>query len=142
MASKIQLRRDTAANWTSANPVLASGEPGLETDTGKIKYGNGSTAWNLLPYASTGNVSSDYGNSNVATFLTTYNGNLSANLITVNSNANSTSPTTGALKVAGGIGAVGNIHSGGEIHSLGNMDCAGNTIFVGPFADATVSVDP
>ena len=142
MASKIQLRRDTAANWTSANPVLASGEPGLETDTGKIKYGNGSTAWNLLPYASTGNVSSDYGNSNVATFLTTYNGNLSANLITVNSNANSTSPTTGALKVAGGIGAVGNIHSGGEIHSSGNMDCAGNTIFVGPFADATGIVDP
>jgi hypothetical protein len=40
MASLIKLRRDTAANWTSVNPTLASGEPGLETDTLKIKYGN------------------------------------------------------------------------------------------------------
>ena len=48
----IKLRRDTAAAWTSANPVLAPGEPGLETDTNSIKYGNGVTAWNNLPYAS------------------------------------------------------------------------------------------
>jgi hypothetical protein len=51
MASLIKLRRDTAANWSSVNPTLASGEPGLETDTLKIKYGNGSTAWNSLSYA-------------------------------------------------------------------------------------------
>lgn len=48
----IKLRRDTAAAWTSANPVLAPGEPGLETDTNLIKYGNGTTAWRNLPYAS------------------------------------------------------------------------------------------
>ena len=48
----IKLRRDTAAAWTSANPVLAPGEPGLETDTNLIKYGNGATTWNNLPYAS------------------------------------------------------------------------------------------
>jgi len=52
MPSKIQIRRDTAANWTASNPVLALGEPGLEIDTGSIKYGNGSTAWNSLPYSS------------------------------------------------------------------------------------------
>lgn len=46
-----RIRRDTAANWTSANPVLKLGEPGLETDTRKIKYGDGSTAWNSLAYA-------------------------------------------------------------------------------------------
>lgn len=51
MPSRIQLRRDTAANWAVANPVLATGEPGLETDTNLIKYGNGSSAWNSLPYA-------------------------------------------------------------------------------------------
>lgn len=51
MASLIKLRRDTAANWTQVNPTLASGEPGLETDTRKIKYGDGSTAWNSLNYA-------------------------------------------------------------------------------------------
>lgn len=46
----IQTRRDTAANWTSVNPVLAAGEPGLETDTGKVKYGDGTTAWVSLSY--------------------------------------------------------------------------------------------
>jgi hypothetical protein len=51
MATKIQLRRDLAASWTSANPTLAQGEPGLEIDTGKIKYGDGTTAWATLDYA-------------------------------------------------------------------------------------------
>jgi hypothetical protein len=46
----IQLRRDTAANWTSTNPTLASGEMGFETDTGKFKIGTGSTAWVSLLY--------------------------------------------------------------------------------------------
>lgn len=50
MAYEIQLRRDTAANWTSADPTLASGEAGYETDTGKIKFGDGSTAWSGLSY--------------------------------------------------------------------------------------------
>ena len=43
-------RRDTAANWTAANPTLASGEVALETDTRKFKIGDGSTAWNSLNY--------------------------------------------------------------------------------------------
>ena len=47
----IQLRSDTAANWTSVNPTLALGEAGFETDTGKFKIGTGSTAWNSLLYA-------------------------------------------------------------------------------------------
>jgi len=52
MPSKIQIRRDTAANWVTANPILALAEPGLEIDTSSIKYGDGVTAWNSLPYAS------------------------------------------------------------------------------------------
>jgi Major tropism determinant N-terminal domain len=51
MANRIQLRRDTAENWTSVNPILADGEPGLEWDTNKIKYGDGTTAWTSLGYA-------------------------------------------------------------------------------------------
>ena len=47
---KIQLRRGTAATWASANPVLLDGEPGLESDTGQKKYGDGVTAWNSLGY--------------------------------------------------------------------------------------------
>ena len=50
MASIIQIRRDKAANWTSANPTLAQGELGLETDTLKVKAGDGSTAWNSASY--------------------------------------------------------------------------------------------
>lgn len=48
----IKIRRDTATNWTSVNPTLASGELGFETNTNKLKVGNGSTAWNSLAYAS------------------------------------------------------------------------------------------
>ena len=54
MAVKIQLRRGTAAQWASANPVLSDGEVGLETDTDKMKIGNGITAWNSRPYANAG----------------------------------------------------------------------------------------
>jgi len=46
----IQHRRDTALNWTVANPALASGEIGVETDTNKFKLGDGSTAWTGLAY--------------------------------------------------------------------------------------------
>lgn len=46
----IEFRRGTAAAWTSANPTLAAGEPGYETNTGKVKIGDGSTAWNSLGY--------------------------------------------------------------------------------------------
>lgn len=52
MAVQIQLRRDTAANWTSANPTLAAGEFAIETDTDKYKIGDGSTAWTSLGYSS------------------------------------------------------------------------------------------
>jgi len=48
--AQYQLRRDTAANWTSVNPTLAAGVMGLETDTGLFKIGDGSTAWTSLVY--------------------------------------------------------------------------------------------
>ena len=47
---QMQQRRDTAANWTSTNPTLLSGELGYETDTGKFKIGDGSTVWTSLSY--------------------------------------------------------------------------------------------
>ena len=53
MAVQIQSRRDTAANWTSNNPTLASGEIGIETDTEKFKFGDGATAWTALGYIDT-----------------------------------------------------------------------------------------
>jgi hypothetical protein len=50
MTKTIQIKRGLAANWASTNPVLAAGEWGLESDTGKTKLGDGTTAWNSLPY--------------------------------------------------------------------------------------------
>ena len=50
MATRMQQRRGTAAQWTAANPTLAAGEIGFETDTNKFKVGNGSSAWTSLAY--------------------------------------------------------------------------------------------
>jgi len=51
MATRIQVRRDTAANWTANDPTLSDGEIGFETDTGLFKIGANDTAWTLLNYA-------------------------------------------------------------------------------------------
>lgn len=50
LVASIALSQDTSLNWTAANPVVPSGVLCLETDTGKIKLGDGSTAWNDLGY--------------------------------------------------------------------------------------------
>jgi len=52
MAARMQQRRGTAAQWTSANPVLGSGEIGFETDSDRFKIGNGTSVWTALPYFS------------------------------------------------------------------------------------------
>ena len=57
MSTRIRLRRDTAANWTSNNPTLTTGEMGYETNTGKFKIGDNSTAWTSLAYSITAELS-------------------------------------------------------------------------------------
>ena len=57
MSTRIRFRRDTAANWTSNNPTLTTGELGYETDTGKFKIGNNTDAWTALPYSITAELS-------------------------------------------------------------------------------------
>lgn len=49
--TRVRWKRGTAADWTSANPVLRLGEPGWETDTHTGKVGDGTTAWSSLPYS-------------------------------------------------------------------------------------------
>lgn len=58
VVTQIQVRRGTAAQWTSANPTLASGEWGFETDTNKVKIGDGTTVWTGLSYKGAGTVTS------------------------------------------------------------------------------------
>lgn len=50
VVTQIQVRRGTASQWTSTNPTLAAGEFGFETDTNKLKCGDGTTAWTSLAY--------------------------------------------------------------------------------------------
>lgn len=45
-----QFRRGTAAEWTQRNPTLLAGEAGYETDTNRLKFGDGVRAWSALPY--------------------------------------------------------------------------------------------
>ena len=77
MGQRVKLRRDTAANWSSTNPVLADGEGGYDKTNKLLKIGDGSTAWNsLTAIASSGSfvypvgyVLIDAGNTNPNTFL-------------------------------------------------------------------------
>ncbi len=48
MSQHLQLRRGTAAEWSASNPVLRAGEPGYALDTGELRIGDGTTAWNSL----------------------------------------------------------------------------------------------
>ena len=87
---RIQVRRGVAADWTSVNPILAAGEMGVETDTNKFKFGNGTGAWSTLAYAASdsaaiGEISQDA----INTALTMGSGlsktyNDGANTITIN----------------------------------------------------------
>lgn len=57
----IQHRRDLAADWTSIDPILSSGEIGVETDTGQFKIGDGLSLWSELKYAGGGGGNLDGG---------------------------------------------------------------------------------
>ena len=95
MASIIQIRRDTASNWQSANPTLAQGELGLETDTLKVKAGDGSTAWNSASYLiNTGGYVTDNYSGNVA-----ITGSLSGDNIKLDGNAISSTNTNGNIQL-------------------------------------------
>ncbi len=128
MSIQIQLRRDTAANWTSVNPTLAQGEAGLETDTGKLKFGDGTTAWASLAYFNASSSSTSAITNDTTTNATMYpvwvtasTGNLP---LKVSSSKMSFNPSTGTLLVTSvGIGTVmisGSVVDlgGGELDSV------------------------
>ena len=112
MATQIQLRRDTAANWTSANPTLAAGELGLETDTTYYKIGNGSTAWASLAY---GSIAGTLANSSVTSAMivdgTIVAGDIASNAITTAKilDANVTAAKLAATAVTAGSYTTANI---------------------------------
>lgn len=119
MAQQIQLRRDTAANWASANPVLAEGEPGLDLDNQILKFGNGSDDWATLP-----GFSVDVSLTDEDILLTsTYTGNLNT----------ATPPTT----VAEALELIDGFTLGGDVSDL--MDKIKTVETVAPAGTATGS---
>ncbi|MBO00973.1 MAG: hypothetical protein CL438_09980, partial [Acidimicrobiaceae bacterium] len=97
MADRIQIRRDTAANWTSANPTLTQGELGLETDTGKLKAGDGSTAWTSLSYYTLGTTGAAMYSDATANFT----GDLQKSGVSVPAYSDTTANFTGDLQKSG-----------------------------------------
>ena len=95
---RIQVRRGTSSEWTTANPVLAAGEMGVETNTNKFKFGNGTDTWSALSYAAAdsatiGELSQDAINQalSVGAGLTkTYDDNANTIVVTVNTDVVST----------------------------------------------------
>lgn len=61
MTTRIKLRRDTAANWTAANPILSLGEPGYDTTNNKLKIGDGTSTWTQLDYLTDATLGGDVG---------------------------------------------------------------------------------
>ena len=148
MATKIQVRRDTAADWTSNNPTLAAGEIGFESDTNKFKIGDGATAWTSLNYAPEGYATTSYvdtQDANIASDTLTFTnktfdangtGNSISNIETadiaagtlvtaaegIGSNDNDTTiPTSAAVKAyADSVGGGG--------ASLGDLTAVGSTL--------------
>lgn len=92
---RMQQRRDTAANWTSANPTLAAGELGVETDTLRFKVGNGSSNWAALAYI--GLVSSVAGKQGVVTLDHRDVGNLPTTLSQFSASQNDLNIGTGGI---------------------------------------------
>lgn len=114
---QFQFRRGSAAEWAAANPVLASGELGLENDTKRIKIGDGATVWNLLPY----------GLGSIDLQTSTEAGNTTNLSISITNSAISSDSVTGALTVTGGVGIGGNLNLAGNL-SVDGKTTVGNTI--------------
>ena len=76
---RIRQKYDTAENWSKNNPILLAGEIGIESNTNRIKIGNGTSNWNDLTYAGGGG--GDGGSVIVDTTLSTESSNPVANRV-------------------------------------------------------------
>ena len=90
MATRIQLRRDTATQWAANNPTLSTGEAGFVSDTSRLKIGNGATAWNDLGY-----IQVHLGDDTVGNYIATIAG--TADQISVSGSGSETSAVTLSL---------------------------------------------
>ena len=115
MATRIKLRRDTAANWLQQNPILALGEPGFETDTRMMKMGDGTTAWKDLKYAVTGDlqVTGDTVHGDTSVSLSSGVGSSENWILTTDSNTGDVSAPTDAYVDGVAYDSMGNVFTMG-----------------------------
>lgn len=109
----LQLRTGSATQWAASTRILAVGEPGVETDSGRIKIGDGTNLWSALPW------------SGAAISKSGTNGNLTVNGadVVVYSLPTATSDTLGGIKSSSGTGKV-TVDSSTGIASVGNVASA------------------
>jgi len=118
---QILLRRDTAATWTSENPVLGEGEIGYETDTGYIKIGDGTTAWTSLAYKGMYGPASATDNA-LARFDSTTGKILQNSSVTVDDNGSIDIPSGQSYKInnvalaASDVGAAASDHDHADVY--------------------------
>ena len=142
----IELRRGTAALWTSTNPTLLAGEEGIETDTGLRKLGDGSTAWNSLAYGKiartdaldtlTGTVNVSNATAPTAGYALVANGPTSAMW-----KQQPTGPT-GQTGSTGPTGGTGNTSNTGPTGAQGVTGSTGSTGATGPSTGNTGATGP
>lgn len=121
MATRIKLRRDTAANWLSQNPILAQGETGFETDTRMMKLGDGATAWKDLKYAVTGDlqVTGDTVHGDTSVSLSSGIGNSENWILLTQANVGDVNSPTNSYAVGVAYDSQGNLFSS---YVYGNPD--------------------
>ena len=126
MAIRIQLRRDSASNWSTNNPLLYPGEMGIETDTGKFKIGPAvnaptvGTAWNSI--ASYVNVTPSGLTSALGDYVLSEDVNVKGGLVQMDNNGN-------ALILGPGFIVEGETDNANET----------TVVFTNPTADRTIT---
>jgi hypothetical protein len=135
MPYRILLRRDNAASWTYNDPVLMSGEPGYETDTGKLKIGDGQTPWSALNYYA--GITGPAGESSPGA-----TGPAGATGATGPAGTGSTGATgaTGSVGATGATGEIGATGPAGATGSTGNTGATGATGTTGPGGASNLQV--
>lgn len=134
----IKFRRDTSANWTSVNPIPAQGEPCYETDTGKLKIGNGSDNYVALPYVSDGGGSA--GDLPIATATTLGGVKVGNNLSITEDGTLSASSEAKTVKTPSGRINLddGGLHNEDNSRSIINRSSDSREVYVGNDYEPTI----